>query len=441
MQDTPAKVPLGPVLLVNFIGTMGFSIVLPFLVFLVTRFGGNALVYGLVGATYPAFQFVGAPVLGRWSDRFGRKKILLLSQAGTLVAWLVFSVALLLPMTEIVSVRSALLGDFVITLPLLAVFVSRALDGLTGGNISVANAYVADISTDETRSKNFGRMGVASNLGLILGPAAASLLGASSWGEGLPVLAAVVISLVATALIAFALPESLPCAAPWRREAGRTSTVLGQEPRDCVEAARRGSEQRGAVLRQPHIAMILTLYFVIMLSFNFFYAAFPVHAAMNLEWTVVETGIFFSVLSLLLVVVEGPVLSWLSARVSEPVLVVVGALVLGLNFLCMQSHRTAWIYVGAALFAAGNGVMWPSLLSVLARVAGTRLQGSVQGMAGSAGSLASIVGLIAGGIAFGIIGTLTFVVAALLAFASAALSLYLLRLRPGSGRAAPSPAR
>ena len=74
-----ARISLGPVLLVNFIGTMGFTIVIPFLVFLVTRYGGNALVYGLVAATYPAFQFIAAPVLGRWSDRYGRKRVLLLS--------------------------------------------------------------------------------------------------------------------------------------------------------------------------------------------------------------------------------------------------------------------------------------------------------------------------------------------------------------------------
>jgi len=84
------KVSLYPILSVNFVGTLGFSIVMPFLVFLVIKFGGNAFIYGILGATYSAFQFIGAPLLGKWSDTFGRKKILLLSQIGTLLSWLIF---------------------------------------------------------------------------------------------------------------------------------------------------------------------------------------------------------------------------------------------------------------------------------------------------------------------------------------------------------------
>ena len=81
---------LYPILSVNFVGTLGFSIVLPFLVFLVTKFGGNAFVYGVMGATYSGFQLIGAPLLGRWSDVYGRKKILFLSQLGTLLSWVIF---------------------------------------------------------------------------------------------------------------------------------------------------------------------------------------------------------------------------------------------------------------------------------------------------------------------------------------------------------------
>ena len=131
---------LFPLLVVNFIGTVGFSLVLPFLVFLVTDWGGNAFVYGVAGATYSSFQLVGAPVLGRWSDRYGRRKILLLSQAGTLVSWLVFLAAFGLPRTELFRFDSSVSGAFVVTLPLVVLLLARAMDGLTGGNVSIANA-------------------------------------------------------------------------------------------------------------------------------------------------------------------------------------------------------------------------------------------------------------------------------------------------------------
>ena len=164
-----------PILSVNFVGALGFSIVLPFLVFLVTRLGGNALVYGVMGATYSFFQLIGAPILGRWSDRYGRKRILLLSQLGTLASWGIFLIALFLPVTTVVEVDSNVLGAFTLTVPLIVLFVARALDGVTGGNVSVANAYLADVTDDANRSANFGKMAASSNLGFIFGPAIAGV--------------------------------------------------------------------------------------------------------------------------------------------------------------------------------------------------------------------------------------------------------------------------
>ena len=162
------SVSLFPILSVNFVGSLGFSIVLPFLVFLVTRWGGNALVYGVMGATYSLFQLIGAPVLGRWSDTYGRRRILLLSQLGTLASWFIFLGAFALPSNPIVAVDSAVLGKFAITFPLVIMFVARACDGLTGGNVSVANAYLADITSEDDRNANFGKMAVSANLGFVL---------------------------------------------------------------------------------------------------------------------------------------------------------------------------------------------------------------------------------------------------------------------------------
>ena len=153
---------LFPVFLVIFVRTLGFSIVLPFLVFVVMKFGGDAIVYGLLAATYPAFQLIGSPILGKWSDVYGRKKVLLLSNVGTSVGWILFLFALFLPTEKSFSIHIAFLGTFVVVVPLFILFLARAIDGITGGNISIANAYLADVSSDSTRSKNFGKMAISS---------------------------------------------------------------------------------------------------------------------------------------------------------------------------------------------------------------------------------------------------------------------------------------
>src|SRR4030066_1949756 len=151
MASLVKQPPLFPILLVNFVGTLGFSIVLPFLVFLVMKFGGDAVVYSILAATYPAFQLIGSPLLGRWSDIYGRRKVLLLSNAGTAIGWILFVIALVLPNDRVFNINLEYFGTFVLAVPLLFIFFARAIDGITGGNISVANAYLSDISTDKTR--------------------------------------------------------------------------------------------------------------------------------------------------------------------------------------------------------------------------------------------------------------------------------------------------
>ncbi len=298
--------PLLPLLLVNFIGTVGFSLVLPFLVFLVTDWGGNAFVYGFAGATYSAFQLVGAPVLGRWSDRFGRRKILLVSQAGTLVSWLVFLGAFGLPRTELLHVDSAASGAFVVTLPLVVLFLARALDGLTGGNVSIANAYLADVTSEDERARSFGQMAVSSNLGFVLGPALAGVLGATALGAVLPVAAAAVISLVATLLIAFRLPDVRPCELTGNPEVPSVRKQFGQEQRDCYDVEGGSALTFAWITSRPGLRSLLAMYFLVMLAFSFYYVAFPVFAVGSLGWTIRETGIFFAVMGVLMVVVQGP---------------------------------------------------------------------------------------------------------------------------------------
>jgi MFS family permease len=415
-------ISLAPILSVNFVGSLGFSIVLPFLVFLVTKWGGNALIYGMAGATYSVFQLVGAPILGRWSDMYGRRKILLLSQLGTLASWAILLVALYLPVAALREIGPGPLGTFTLTLPLLILFVARALDGLTGGNISVANAYLADITPEEMRSVNFGRMAIAANLGFIAGPALAGVLGGSRWGEAGPVAAALVISVVASAIIAFKLPESRPSSLSDNPEQTNVRKVFGQEQRDCYEPRPEERPSAKKILSLDGIAFLLLLYFLVMLGFNFFYIAFPVYASGRLEWSVTEIGVFFSVLSLAMILAQGPVLTRAAKRWSNRSLVWFGSLVLSVSFLFFVSTASAMQYTGAILLALGNGLMWTSLLAILSNQAGSRYQGAVQGFAGSCGAVASIIGLVVGGVLFDRIGGGVFALSAAILFAVFLLS-------------------
>ncbi len=408
----PRPISLAPIFAVDFVGSLGFSIVLPFLVFLVTRLGGNALVYGVLGATYSAFQLVGAPVLGRWSDRFGRKRILLLSHLGTLASWGIFLIALQLPARPLFGVDSTVVGAFTLTLPLALLFVARALDGLTGGNVSVANAYLADVTGEDARSAVFGKMAVASNLGFVVGPALAGLLGATAWGETLPVAAALLVSAVASLVIVLLLPDAEPCTLAADPEPPGVRKVLGQEPKECFRLAGADRLSSRQILALPGVGLLLGLHFLVFLAFNLFYIAFPVYAAAGLGWSLAGLGIFFSAMGLSMALVQGPVLERAAKVWPDRRLVVGGALVLAASFVAFTSRATPVIYLGTALLALGNGLMWPSLLSLLSKAAGRRAQGAVQGFAGSAAAVASIAGLLAGGLLYGTIGSGVFLVSA-----------------------------
>ena len=398
--------------MVNFIGMLGYSIIMPFLVFLVTRFGGNEFLYGIMGAVYPAFQFFGAPVLGRWSDRYGRRRILLLSQAGTLLAWVLFIVALALPITQMTQVSGEVTGTFTITLPLIVLFLARALDGLTGGNVSVANAYLSDVSDDSNRKANFGKMAMSSSLGFILGPAIAGVLGATYLKETLPVLAATAISMVAMYMIWFHLPETKTDLVKPDLRRFRIRKLFNVEHKECYELDDCPKKGLRAMLQLPNVPFLLLIYFLTFLGFSFFYAGFPLHASTKLQWDTLQLGLFFSVLSGMMIVVQGPVLSYLSGKFTDHALVIIGSLLLVGNFLLFSLASPVLSYVAAMLFALGNGLMWPSFLSILAKTAGKDQQGAVQGTANSAGSLASIIGLISGGFLYGQMGSYTFLLAA-----------------------------
>ncbi len=323
-----------------------------------------------MGSVYPAFQFFGAPILGRWSDTFGRRKILFLSQAGTLAAWIIFMVALVIPQTQLMTFEQTLIGSFTLTIPLIILAFARALDGVTGGNISVANAYLSDISTDDNRKANYGKMAMSSSMGFILGPALAGLLGATILGEIIPVGVAILISMVALWVIWFKLPESKTDLVQPDLKKFKLRKLFATEQKECYDVESEDKRSISSVLKMPNIAFLVLIDFLTFFGFSFFYVSFPRHALKVLQWSAFEVGIFFSVMSGLMILVQGPLLSVLSDKVTDERLVTFGSFLLVINFILIGSESVTTAYIALVFFALGNGLMWPSYLSILSKSAG-----------------------------------------------------------------------
>ena len=179
------KSRLTTIFLVVLVDMLGFSLILPLLPYYAETFGATPTIVGLLVASYAAAQMIGAPLLGRFSDRFGRRPVLLISIFGTFVGFILLGVG----------------GS------LLILFISRMLDGLTGGNITVAQAYITDVTDEKNRAKGLGMIGAAFGLGFILGPAAGGLL--STYGYAVPSFVAAALALINLVAVFFFLPESL----------------------------------------------------------------------------------------------------------------------------------------------------------------------------------------------------------------------------------------
>ena len=232
---------LASIFLVVFVDLLGFSLILPLLPYYADSFGASSLVVGLLVSSYAAAQLVGAPLLGRLSDRYGRRPILLVSVLGTFIGFVMLAVG----------------GS------LWVLFASRILDGLTGGNLTVAQAYIADSTDSRNRAQGFGLLGAAFGLGFILGPVTGGFL--SQWGYAVPALAAAGLSLLNLALITFWLPESLSAE---RREA---SARAAARPGITLQALR-------SALRRPRVGPLLHTRFFFGLAFAMLQTIFGLYA-------------------------------------------------------------------------------------------------------------------------------------------------------------------
>ena len=273
------------------IDMIGFSIVLPLLPYYARSFGASDVVIGLMFAAYPAAQLVAAPILGRWSDRFGRRPILLLSIFGTFVGFLVLG--------------------FAGTTWML--FLSRIIDGSTGGNITVAQAYISDVTDESSRGQALGLIGAAFGLGFILGPVTGGLL--SQFGYGVPAFFAAGLTAVNLLAVYFLLPESLTA---------ETKARLAEQPHRPIIDIRGMAE----ALRHPRVGPLLWLRLDTGLAFSMFETGFSLWALKALGLTAQGNGLVLGYVGVLSVLIQGLGIGQLTRRFSDARLIV-GAIVLG----------------------------------------------------------------------------------------------------------------
>ena len=351
--------PLIVIFTTVFIDLVGFGIVIPVLPFYAegTIFNATPRTVGLLFASYSVMQLIFSPILGGLSDKYGRRPVLFLSIIGTGIGFLVLGLANTLWM----------------------LFAGRILDGITGGNISTAQAYIADITTSENRAKGMGLIGAAFGLGFIFGPAIGGIL--SRWGIQVPFFFAAGLCFANALLLYFTLPETITPDHPARNRAG----------------GGRGLRQLIHSLKQPRLAFVLTIYFLFIVAFSIMTTSFSLYTMFRFGYDAQHTGYLFAYVGVIAVIIQGGLIGRLVKRFGELPLVIVGAFCFAISlfavpFVGPAAGGLAALLIGGGVFSMGNSLATPALTSLASKSVGPSEQGTVLGVTQSVASLARAVG-------------------------------------------------
>jgi len=365
MTDTAAnrRAPLAIIFVTVFVDLLGFGIVLPLLPYYAHQFHASATVAGALIAVYSAMQFVCAPLWGRWSDRVGRRPVILLSLAGSTVSYLLFALA-----------------DGVGLL-----FVSRILAGVAGANIPVAQAFIADVTSEHERARGMGLIGAAFGLGFVFGPVIGGVL--ARYGHSAP-------GLAATAICGLNL-----VAAIWRLPESRLPTTRARTP------AKHPVVQLRLALARPHLAVLMFLFAAVVFSFSTMETTLSLLCAASFGMTATQIYWLFGYMGVLTALMQGGLIGRLSQRLAEVRLVVVGAALLAIGLAAAPFTRPVLpLLLSLAAVAFGQGMTSPVLSSLISKASGHQEHGEVLGVSQSLGSLARILGPVWGGVLFEHVG-------------------------------------
>ena len=352
-----------------FVDVLGFSLILPLLPYYAETFAATPTIVGLLLGANAATQFIGAPIIGRLSDRYGRRPLLILSIAGTVASFVMLGLANSLGM----------------------LFASRILDGLLGGNTSLAQAYITDVTDAKNRARGLGLIGAAFGLGFIFGPALGGALSAGG-NYSLPAFVAAGLSALNLLGVLIWLPESLP---PERR------AEMARHPRTAFTARALWEG-----LHRPCVGPLLQVTFFYGLAFSTFQTIFTLFAEKRLNLDSRAVGYVFAYVGLLIVAIQGGGMGLLTKRFSEKQLIFGGTILLTFSLLAWALTPTLWLLlVVLAPLALASGVLRVSISSALTKSVYPEEVGGTLGMSASLESLTRIVSPIVGGFLLGNLGT------------------------------------
>jgi MFS transporter, DHA1 family, tetracycline resistance protein len=362
VASTPGRAPLLPVFLIVLVDVFGMTLVIPLLAIYAESFGATPLQATLLVSVFAVCMLLSGPLIGHASDRHGRKPLLLISQIGTFIGFIVLARATSLWM----------------------IYLSRVIDGATAGNLSIAQAYIADNTAPEHRAKAFGLIGIAFGLGFFIGPALTGFL-AGHYGNTAPIYLAAAMS--ATSILATA--TLLKSGGPVRSQAVRWA------PFDWRTYAQ--------YFARPALRPLLLQFLFFMLSFSSFISGFALFAERRFEWNgrpfgPREIGYVFGFVGFLGIILQGLLIGRLVKRYGEVTLAAAGfaALVLGYLTLGLATALSLLVMV-AVVSGFGNGVLRPSLTSLITHQAAQHEQGVVLGITQSLSSIAAIAAPIIAG--------------------------------------------
>jgi MFS transporter, DHA1 family, tetracycline resistance protein len=354
------KSPLLPIFLIVLVDILGLTIILPLLPFYAEHLGASASVVGLLISSYAFCQLIAGPILGRLSDQMGRKPLLVVSQMGTFVGFLILA--------------------FSNTLWL--VFLSRIIDGATAGNLSLAQAYIADVTEPENRAKSFGVIGIAFGIGFLIGPAISGYL--SQFGLVWPILAAAFLSATSIVCTATLLPKAEPHTSDG--ESGPGGKRLG-----VLEW--RGYAQ---YFERPGLGSLLWQFAFFAFSFALFISGFALYAQRRYTlhghpFGAKEVGYVFAYVGFLGLILQGGLIGRLVKWLGEKTLVWTGFGVSAVGYGLLAWTDTVGGLLAASTVNSYSGVLRPAVTSLITQQAGKREQGVVLGLTQSITSISQII--------------------------------------------------